>query len=213
MTAKKSLALNLVLALTIVLPLASCAPRHLIATRTERLERAPARELAQVTAYNFDWDDNAFFMPTKIVLFNKKTGAEHPVTTGEFAEIRAHVGKDGEWTDYEIRLDDSTGSFRYFREGTQGQNYFLLDAAEGLKDVFDTLRETLKGKKEVVERLNSALEDLEGIREGRKEALARIPEIHANLLTALKGAKAFMPSQTRNSRAPPPTRLKSKPRS
>lgn len=68
----------------------------------------------QVVGYSFDWDDNLCYMPTTIVLFHKTTGAEREVSTEVWAEIRSHVGKPGEWADYEVRGDKKSGSFRYF---------------------------------------------------------------------------------------------------
>jgi hypothetical protein len=99
--------------------------------------RAVAAESAtpsQVVGYDFDWDDNVFFMPTKIVLFDKRTGEERPVSTGEFAIIREKVGKEGEWARYELRNDPATGSFRYFRDGPNGENYFLEDLKAALAE-------------------------------------------------------------------------------
>src|SRR4051812_5783435 len=85
-----------------------------------------AEPRSQVLAWNFDWDDNIAFMPTKIVLFDKQTGTELEISTGEFADVRNEVGKSGKYAGYETRDNPVTGSFKYFRDGTS-QNYFLQD--------------------------------------------------------------------------------------
>lgn len=90
------------------------------------------RAAPPITSWNFDWDDNIFNMPTKIVLFDKQTGKELPVTTGEFANIRDKVGVSGKWRSFEIRKDNTTGSFRFFRDSPTG-NYFLDDIQTALK--------------------------------------------------------------------------------
>ncbi len=79
--------------------------------------------------WNFDWDDNIMFMPTKIVVFEKGTGIEKEVSTADFALMRDKVGKEGTaWANYEYRYEpQDTGSFRYFRKGANGENYFLQD--------------------------------------------------------------------------------------
>ncbi len=135
MTATKNLALpilNVLLLLTLPTSLLSCAHQPLTATRTAQGERAPARELTQITGYDFDWDDNVFFMPTKIVVFDRKSGEEKMVSTAEFAEIRERLGKPGEWENFETRNDDRTGSFRNFRDGLNGVNPFRNDLLAAL---------------------------------------------------------------------------------
>jgi hypothetical protein len=90
-----------------------------------------------IKAFNFDWDDNIFFMPTKIVLFEKTTGQELEVTTGQFAKIRMRVGKpsgDPEnpnpWEKYEIK-EGLTGSFKYFKDSPTG-NFFRDDIIKAI---------------------------------------------------------------------------------
>ncbi|MBI4347593.1 MAG: hypothetical protein HY553_12110 [Elusimicrobia bacterium] len=94
------------------------------------------RAISRILGWNFDWDDNIFYMPTKIVLFNTKTGEEKLVTTEEYAHIRQKVEKgEGEWAGYKTDDDPKTGSFRYFLDAG-GKNYFLEDikaALEGKK--------------------------------------------------------------------------------
>ena len=57
-----------------------------------------------ISSWNFDWDDNVFFMPTRIYLYEKGTNRERAVSTTEFAVLREHLGN------YEIRPT----SFREF---------------------------------------------------------------------------------------------------
>lgn len=66
--------------------------------------------------YFFDFDDNVIHLPTHLYVFHKQTGAEHALTTHEFAEMQFKLGKEAPWKDYELRFDDQTGSFRRFRE-------------------------------------------------------------------------------------------------
>src|SRR5687767_7292172 len=73
---------------------------------------------APVSAWNFDWDDNIFFMPTRIYVFEKGTGKERAVSTTDFAILRENLGN------YEIKDDPETGSFREFRD-RPGRNLFL----------------------------------------------------------------------------------------
>lgn len=86
----------------------------------------PSAIVLPVMGWNFDWDDNICYMPTKIILFSRHDGSELPVTTGEFAKIRSDIGKKGKWRDYELRGDAETGSLRYFFH-VSGRNYFLED--------------------------------------------------------------------------------------
>jgi hypothetical protein len=86
-----------------------------------------------VTAWNFDWDDNIAYMPTTIVLFEKKTGQEAQVTTEDFAHIREDVGKKGAWKAYEIRGEDrQKGSFRNFSDQPKS-NPFLDDLRKAVE--------------------------------------------------------------------------------
>jgi hypothetical protein len=66
--------------------------------------------------YFFDFDDNVAFLSTRIFLFHKITGREVALSTGEYARVSKTVGKSGPYRDYEMRLDDETGSFRRFRD-------------------------------------------------------------------------------------------------
>ncbi len=66
--------------------------------------------------YFFDFDDNVVHLPTEIFLFNKTTGEEKCMSTVEFSTVQLELGLPGPWEDFEIRLDDQTGTFRRFRE-------------------------------------------------------------------------------------------------
>ena len=68
--------------------------------------------------YFFDFDDNIAYLPTPLVIFNKNTGSEHYLTSGEWAQFHAQIGNSGPFKEFEIRFDDKSGSFRYFRDHT-----------------------------------------------------------------------------------------------
>lgn len=108
--------------------------------------------MKKVKYFNHDWDDNVIFMPTRIVFFskNKELGLpeEIEVSTETFAKVRSKVGVEScelylsldngvlvasesptttmiNLLQYEVRNDDSTGSFRQFRDCEK--EYFLRD--------------------------------------------------------------------------------------
>jgi hypothetical protein len=90
--------------------------------------------------YFFDFDDNVAFLTTPLVLFQKQTRAERPITSGEFAQEHSRIGVSGVFADYEIDWDDHSGTFRNFRDhhnnelerlGLQKQ-IFIHDVAHAL---------------------------------------------------------------------------------
>jgi len=80
--------------------------------------REPDRnhQLGGRSFYFFDFDDNVAFLSTKIFLFEKVTGREIALSTGDYAQVSKTVGKSGPYKNYEVRFDDTTGSFRRFRD-------------------------------------------------------------------------------------------------
>lgn len=66
--------------------------------------------------YFFDFDDNIAFLTTSMVIFHRETNHEILLTTGDWALYHAQIGQSGPYAEYEIRYDDRTGSFRYFRD-------------------------------------------------------------------------------------------------
>lgn len=66
--------------------------------------------------YFFDFDDNIAFLTTPLILFHKETGDELNLTSGDWAIHHSSIGKSGPFSDYEIRYDDQTGTFRAFRD-------------------------------------------------------------------------------------------------
>lgn len=89
-----------------------------------------------VSGWNFDWDDNIFYMPTNVVLYNRESGEERAISTAEFATVRQHLGEEStEWALYETRGGPGE-TFRYFRDSTDGRNYFRedIDKAVGSND-------------------------------------------------------------------------------
>ncbi len=112
---------------TVVLPAAARSlrftARPLAGARARGTGASERGLLARIVAWNFDWDDNIFFMPTKIVLVDKRTGATREVTTGDYAKIRSSLGTPGEWEHFSTDPD----SFRYF-----GGKYFLQHIREAV---------------------------------------------------------------------------------
>lgn len=89
----------------------------------------------QITGWNFDWDDNIFNMPTRIVLKDTKSGEEKRVTTAEWAVIREKVGHPGSWEHYRFDPDVKFGSLRYFGDNMgDGVNYFKQDVEKALQE-------------------------------------------------------------------------------
>ena len=66
--------------------------------------------------YFFDFDDNIAFLTTPLILFHKSTGAELPLSSAEWALHHATIGQSGIYSEYEIRWDDQTGTFKNFRD-------------------------------------------------------------------------------------------------
>lgn len=66
--------------------------------------------------YFFDFDDNIAFLTTPLILFHKETGDELNLTSGDWAIHHSSIGKNGPYSEYEIRFDDQTGTFRCFRD-------------------------------------------------------------------------------------------------
>lgn len=86
-----------------------------------------------VTAWNFDWDDNIFIMPTKILLWDRENQKEVGVSTAQWALIRQEVGKPGPWEHFELRPDLKTGSLRYFADENGEGNVFLKDVLKAMQ--------------------------------------------------------------------------------
>lgn len=82
--------------------------------------------------YFFDFDDNIAFLSTPLYLFHKETGAELRVGSGEYAKIHPYIGESGPFKDYEVRLDDATGTYRNFRDLPISE----IEKIEGRKQIF-----------------------------------------------------------------------------
>ncbi len=107
---------------------------------------AKADPSAQFVGFNFDWDDNIFNMPTRIMIWNKKLGREVGFSTAEWALVRQKVGKAitptpedekliqeklgqaDTWEGFEMRAD----ALRNFGDD-DGQNHFLNDVERGMQ--------------------------------------------------------------------------------
>jgi len=82
--------------------------------------------------YFFDFDDNVAYLTTPIVIFNKKTGAERTLSSGEWARYHTSIGKSGPFKNYTVDYNDETGSFRYFRD----QKHTFIDRMVRRKQTF-----------------------------------------------------------------------------
>lgn len=70
--------------------------------------------------YFFDFDDNIAILATPILIFNKETNATLSLSSREFGELSSDIGTRGVYKDYEVRFEDKTGSFQYFRDRDLG---------------------------------------------------------------------------------------------
>lgn len=68
--------------------------------------------------YFFDFDDNIAYLSTPLVIFHQQSNEEIFLSSGDWALYHSEIGRTGIYKDYEIRYDDKTGSFRYFRDHT-----------------------------------------------------------------------------------------------
>ncbi len=97
--------------------------------------RADLNRLAKISqgmGWNFDLDDNIASLDTKIIVFNKDTGEERPLSTSAFAEAREVIGKSGEFERYEILTKDGAqNSFRNFRDA-EDPSIFWRDFSEAM---------------------------------------------------------------------------------
>jgi hypothetical protein len=82
--------------------------------------------------YFFDFDDNVAYLTTPIVIFNKETGAERTLSSGEWARYHQQIGKSGPFGNYYVDYNDETGSFRYFRD----QKHSFIDKVVRRKQTF-----------------------------------------------------------------------------
>lgn len=98
--------------------------------------------------YFFDFDDNVIHLPTDLYVFHKVTKEEKAISTHEFAKMQFQLGKEGPWRDYEIVLNDQTGSFRRFREkqyGLVGRFFKTQPLREDLNEIFKKPFEEWRG--------------------------------------------------------------------
>jgi len=88
-------------------------------------------QFTQVTAWNFDFDDNiAFDHRAQIMLWNEVEKKEVGVTTEQWATVREKIGKEAPWLGFRLRED----GLRYFGDETnEGTERFANDVRETLK--------------------------------------------------------------------------------
>lgn len=123
-------------------------------SQLSQLELPIAREMAPDrnrrkggrSFYFFDFDDNVAFLSTPVYLFHRDSGAELPISSGEYAQVQRSIGRNGPYADYRIDLCDAKGTFRRFRDrdpqalaklASAGKQAFVEDlaAALGMPDV------------------------------------------------------------------------------
>ncbi len=102
-------------------------------------QRFPDRNLHKGgrSFYFFDFDDNVMSLATPIYIFEHGSGREVALSTGHFAQVSHLIGKPGPYANFYVDLDDTSGSFRRFRDlpepclpGTR--QYFEVDLAAAL---------------------------------------------------------------------------------
>jgi hypothetical protein len=93
--------------------------------------------------YFFDLDNNILHLETSIILFSRKGEPEWEITPHELAGFgESAIGAEGPLEDWYIDQDDSTGSFRNFRDHPQG----IVERLRGEPQPFvRDLREALRG--------------------------------------------------------------------
>jgi hypothetical protein len=96
--------------------------------------REPDRNLSRGgrSFYFFDFDDNVAFLTTPTYLFHKQTRAVVELSSGDFTMHSHAIGESGVYADYEIDLDEESGSFRNFRD----QDHSLVERWLGKKQRF-----------------------------------------------------------------------------
>lgn len=90
-----------------------------------------------VSFYFFDIDDNLFFLPTKLYLWNAMTQIEREVFSGEYAAIHDQLGRSGEWQEWSVREGFTYREFRDAPDVMPSEQTFckvLLEAVENGSD-------------------------------------------------------------------------------
>lgn len=108
---------------------------------TRPIEKDRNYHLGGKSFYFFDFDDNVAYLTTPIVIFHKETGAEKFLSSGDWAEHNAKIGKEGLYRNYTVDYNDEIGSFRFFRDQklsfvdriTRKKQTFLEDVAQALE--------------------------------------------------------------------------------
>ncbi len=65
-----------------------------------------------VSFYFFDLDDNLFFLPTKLYLWNAETRKEREISSGQYAAIHDQLGRSGDWQEWSVREGFTYRDFR-----------------------------------------------------------------------------------------------------
>lgn len=122
----KNVLASVIFSLGLMLPL-GLNPAMAETAAKQKTKAAPE----MIVGFAFDWDDNIFEMPTKIMLYDKVNKTEKGVSTEDFALIRGSIGKPGtEWANFEMRSSPEEGSLRYFGDySKEGKKQFSNDVA------------------------------------------------------------------------------------
>lgn len=90
------------------------------------------RDMGGRSFYFFDFDDNIAVLSTPILIFHRETGESVKLSSREFGEQSGCIGRRGLYKDYEVRLDDAHGSFKFFRD----RDINLLQKILGRRQMF-----------------------------------------------------------------------------
>jgi hypothetical protein len=82
--------------------------------------------------YFFDFDDNVAFLTTAIFLRHRVTDQEIQISSREFAQQSAFIGKEGLYADYTVDPDAKAGSFRCFRD----RDFSWMERMVGRRQMF-----------------------------------------------------------------------------
>ena len=121
--AHRTATLALLAALLVFAPTADAAAPPFLSRITKVARPRPT----QRTTFNFDWDDNAVHMVTRLHLVSRTGRPDLPVSTEQFALIKHQLGQPGPYQDYMVGAPDHT-----FRE-TRRRGYFAKQLVETIK--------------------------------------------------------------------------------
>lgn len=86
-----------------------------------------------VSFYFFDLDDNLFFLPTKLYLWNSQTHVEKEISSGEFATAQHLTKNDSGIQEWVVREDYTYRNFRDFPGIAHEEQQFSKDLLAAIK--------------------------------------------------------------------------------